>query len=200
MLKMFNKKEKKCFDVQSILGGLPQPLFVADKDLNIIYFNDAVAKLTGYTREEAIGKKCHDIFKANICESGCAIKYCMKESATINDAEVTITSKSGEVIPILANAAPLRNDTGEIVGGMETLQDIRHEKEVEEKMAAESARGTARIYDAIFARDIDENITYFNDAAEKLTGYKREEVLGKKCSDVFRANICQGGCLSLIHI
>jgi methyl-accepting chemotaxis protein len=77
---------------------------------------------------------------------------------------------------------------------METLQDIRHEKEIEERMSAESARATARIYDAIFTRDKDENITYFNDAAEKLTGYRREEVLGKKCRDIFKASICQGGC------
>jgi PAS domain S-box-containing protein len=43
---------------------------------------------------------------------------------------------------------------------------------------------------------VDENtcITSFNQAAERITGYPASAVMGKKCSDVFRTNLCDQVC------
>lgn len=46
----------------------------------------------------------------------------------------------------------------------------------------------------IFTIDADGRITSFNQMAETLTGYTREEVLGEPCHEVFRANICEVEC------
>src|SRR3990172_6409494 len=110
--------------VQSLLEGIPDPLFVVDGDLTITYFNDAVADLTNYAREEVIGKKCRDVFRSNICDSGCAIRHCMSANETIRGAEVVIKKRNGEPVTIMANAAVLRDRAGNIIGGMETLRDI----------------------------------------------------------------------------
>ncbi len=186
--------DKDCYNERSLLEGIPDPLFVADKDLNITYFNDAVANLTGYAPEEVIGKKCRDIFKSNICDTGCAIKTCMQTKKTIKGAEVVITRRNGEPVTILANAAPIRDNAGNIVGGMETMRDITEEKKREKMIHEEAERSRTKIYDAIFATDTDQNITYFNEAAEKLTGYSKAEAVGKKCHDIFKSNICHTGC------
>ena|GEM_PF-4949238 len=66
-------------------------------------------------------------------------------------------------------------------------------KKQAEDMQKEAQRAKARIYDAIFARDNDRNITYFNDAAVKLTGYSAEEAMKMKCNEVFNADVC-GNC------
>ena len=50
------------------------------------------------------------------------------------------------------------------------------------------------IVHGIFTIDSDGLITSFNRRAEYLTGYKSEEVIGKPCCDVFRADICQDDC------
>ena len=47
------------------------------------------------------------------------------------------------------------------------------------------------IADGVFTIDLDFNITYFNSAAQKITGVSSDQALGQKCFDVFRANICQ---------
>jgi PAS domain S-box-containing protein len=47
---------------------------------------------------------------------------------------------------------------------------------------------------SIFTIDKNGSITFFNRAAEELTGYKAGEILGKQCSDVFRTELCDRGC------
>jgi sigma-54 dependent transcriptional regulator, acetoin dehydrogenase operon transcriptional activator AcoR len=46
----------------------------------------------------------------------------------------------------------------------------------------------------IIAHNLNRRIFYFNDQAEKITGYNRKEVLGKDCHKVFGAPLCGGRC------
>lgn len=185
---------KGTHDPESLLSGIPDPLFVADQDLNITYFNDAIAQLTGYSPQEAIGMKCRNVFRSNICDTGCAIRHCMSTDNCAKGAEVIIRKRNGDPVTIIASAAPVKDKDGNIIGGMETMRDITKERERELLITAEATRARARIYDAIFATDTEQRITYFNAAAERLTGYTREEVTGKRCHDIFRSNICDNGC------
>ncbi|MDH3955749.1 MAG: sigma 54-interacting transcriptional regulator, partial [Desulfobacteraceae bacterium] len=48
--------------------------------------------------------------------------------------------------------------------------------------------------DGVFTVDSDWKITSFNRAAEKITGIKNEEAVGRYCWEVFKASICEKGC------
>ena len=50
------------------------------------------------------------------------------------------------------------------------------------------------ISDGIIAHDLDRKIFFFNEAAEKITGYRRNDVLGKDCHDIFPGKFCGGKC------
>lgn len=50
------------------------------------------------------------------------------------------------------------------------------------------------ITEGVFTVDLDWNITYFNRAAEEITGIERSEALGRKCFEVFRASVCEHDC------
>jgi PAS domain S-box-containing protein len=50
------------------------------------------------------------------------------------------------------------------------------------------------IADGVFTVDLDWRITSFNKAAEKITGIKKDEAIGRHCWDVFRASICEANC------
>jgi PAS domain S-box-containing protein len=50
------------------------------------------------------------------------------------------------------------------------------------------------IADGVFTVDAEWRITSFNRAAERITGVKRGEAIGRPCCDVFRASICEGDC------
>jgi len=50
------------------------------------------------------------------------------------------------------------------------------------------------LLDGVMAHTTNRRIFYFNKAAEKITGYKRENILGKDCHDVFPGRFCGGDC------
>ncbi len=50
------------------------------------------------------------------------------------------------------------------------------------------------VADGVFTVDGDWRITSFNRAAEQITGVSRPQAIGKQCSDVLRASICEGQC------
>ncbi len=50
------------------------------------------------------------------------------------------------------------------------------------------------ISEGVFTVDSQWRITSFNRAAEEITGIDREEAIGKHCWEVFRSNMCEGGC------
>jgi PAS domain S-box-containing protein len=51
------------------------------------------------------------------------------------------------------------------------------------------------IADGVFTVDMNWKITSFNKAAENITGIKKKEAIGRQCSKVFRANVCENGCI-----
>ena len=50
------------------------------------------------------------------------------------------------------------------------------------------------IPDGVFTVDSDWRVTFFNGAAEQITGIKRSDALGRPCCEVFRASICETAC------
>jgi len=51
------------------------------------------------------------------------------------------------------------------------------------------------IVDGVFTVDLKWKITSFNKAAEEITGIKKNEAIGRYCWEVFKASICEQGCL-----
>ncbi len=50
------------------------------------------------------------------------------------------------------------------------------------------------ISDGVFTVDSDWRVTYFNRAAEEITGVSRGEAIGRRCSEVFRSSMCEEDC------
>ncbi|HYG36361.1 MAG TPA: sigma 54-interacting transcriptional regulator [Clostridia bacterium] len=50
------------------------------------------------------------------------------------------------------------------------------------------------IPDGVFTVDAEWRVTFFNHAAEQITGIRRADAIGRRCCDVFRASICENAC------
>ena len=50
------------------------------------------------------------------------------------------------------------------------------------------------VADGVFTVDRDFRITYFNQAAEEILGFDREQVMGRPCREIFKSSICDNGC------
>ena len=97
-------------------------------DGDIIYFNNAAEKMTGYTKEEVIGLPC-TVLDSDTCviltESG-RQKCCslFEDGTPIYNKKCRIRSKSGRTVYLLKNAVQLKDDNGQVIGAVESMTDI----------------------------------------------------------------------------
>jgi PAS domain S-box-containing protein len=107
-----------------ILDSITEGVFTINKDRVITSFNQAAERITGFSREEAIGKKCFEIFQADICQDSCALARTLKTGKNVVDLPVNILNAHGEVIPISVTTAVLKDNRGRMLGGVETFRDL----------------------------------------------------------------------------
>jgi PAS domain S-box-containing protein len=107
-----------------ILDSIADGVFTVDKDWGISSFNRAAERITGITSREAIGQKCFDILHANICQTACALRKTLKTGKEIIDQPVNILNREGKVIPVSISTAVLKDEKGDVIGGVETFRDL----------------------------------------------------------------------------
>jgi len=108
----------------TILDSIADGVFTIDNDKNITSFNRAAERITGYTRDEAIGSKCYEIFHANICQTQCALEKTLETGEPIVDMQLNIVSRSGKTMPISISTGVLKTKDGKVEGGVETFRDL----------------------------------------------------------------------------
>jgi sigma-54 dependent transcriptional regulator, acetoin dehydrogenase operon transcriptional activator AcoR len=122
---------------QIICDSLADGVFTVDMNWRITSFNRAAEKITGISREEAIGKRCIEVFRANVCETGCVIQKSIETGKTISDVPVYIVRADKKRIPITVNTALLKDSQGEIIGGVETFRDMTVITRLRQELARE---------------------------------------------------------------
>lgn len=121
-----------------ILDSIGEGLFTVGKDFKINYFNRAAERITGHKREDVIGRFCKHVFKSNRCFKQCPIAQVLETGKNIYDWESSIRNKNGTTTPIKLNAAVLKNDSYEPIGGVISFRDISDLVSIKKKLGAQS--------------------------------------------------------------
>ncbi len=108
----------------TILDSINEGVFTVDRNMVITAFNRAASRITGYSREEAIGRQCSELLRASVCATICPIRDVLETGESTSDLEVEIQHKDGCKIPISINATVLCDERGEVVGAVETFRDL----------------------------------------------------------------------------
>lgn len=108
-----------------LLDSVPDGVFTVDTEWRITSFNRAAERITGIKRTEAVGRLCCEVFRASICESACALKQTLVTHRSLANKVVYIVNALGERIPISISTAPLKDERGKVIGGVETFRDLR---------------------------------------------------------------------------
>lgn len=151
----------------------------------IVYVNPAYEKITGYTADEVLGKHPGDVFGGNTPDS--EARQAVHE-AMENECELHITRqdarKDGSPMWRELHMSPVRDEeTGKVTHFVSVQNDITEQKEAEEKLILRE-RAVAAASNGIVisdARRLDLPIVYCNPAFEKMTGYTKEEAVGRNC-------------------
>jgi len=120
--------------LKQILDSIADGVFTVDLDGRITSFNRSAEKITGFSRGEAIGQHCFDIFRTDICQSGCPLNESMKSGRQIVDQPATILTKDGRELPISISTAVLLDESGKILGGAETFRDLSAVEELRREL------------------------------------------------------------------
>src|SRR4030065_2530570 len=118
MIKDMKRKERepdKFFRV--ILNSIADGVFTTDSEGKITFLNKGAEEITGFSSKEALGRYCFDIFRADICQTQCALKETLKTKRQRTHRPVTILNKAGKKVPISISTAVLRNENGRMIGG-----------------------------------------------------------------------------------
>ena len=130
---MEKREPEKFFNI--IFNSIADGVFTTDGKGRITFFNKAAEEITGFSSEEAIGRYCYEIFRADICQSRCVLKEVLKTEKEIVNLPVTILNKTGERIPISISAAVLRDEGGVVLGGVETFRDLSVIEELKKELS-----------------------------------------------------------------
>ncbi|MGD1005442.1 MAG: PAS domain S-box protein [Methanoregulaceae archaeon] len=182
----------------SILQGSPIPKFVIDKNHHVIYWNKALEKFSGVTSDIVIGTNQHwkafykkerptmaDLLVDNAIEKipeyyeGKFTKSKVVDEAYESTDFFPHLGKSGSWL--FYTTAPIKDPKGNIIGAVETLEDISDRKRAEEEIRTlsrfqESIISNANVW--LMVLDKKGMILIWNNAAAKISGYHASEVLG----------------------
>lgn len=114
---------------RSVLESLPTGMYLVDRNRRITLWNDSAEKLTGYLRQEMIGRACHDDLMMHcdgnsvvLCGATCPLLETMHDGQP-RELDVFMRHKDGQRIPVRVRAVPIRDGHGAIVGAAECMDE-----------------------------------------------------------------------------
>ncbi len=187
--KLRESEEKFRSIADDVMNAVEVGFFLLDKDYRVVWMNNALEKYFGIKKEEVIGKKKEEIVREKI-------KFIFENPDEFErrvllsmDTDLKMDSFECHVLPgkdreerwLEYKCQPVR--TGLYAGGcVELYYDISERKRLECKLRenieifkslAEHAK------DAIVMMDDEGRVIFWNKQAEKIFGYKAEEIIGK---------------------
>lgn len=168
---------------EEVMAGIPVATFIMDKDWTITHFNKAAWMLTGWTPEDAIGRKVRDVLGSAVRRKGGKVARALESGIGIEINSIDILNLDGEVIKCSLIFRPILNEKDRVIGGMGFF-----------RRSEENDGVSPYIEDIplpVMAVDEDLKITYLNPAGLKMLDKELENVVGEKCYRVLEMDHCQ---------
>jgi PAS domain S-box-containing protein len=198
--------------LDKIINSLGDPVFVKDRMHRYVLVNDAYCEMAGRSPEEIIGKTCYDLFPKEQADVFWEKDNEVFETGRANANEEMVTDAQGMVRTVITKKAMCKDKAGKefLVGIARDITDhkcmenelrrarndlehrvLERTGELQEANAAlrESKDFLDKIInsigDPIFVKDRQHRLVLVNDAACKLFGRPREEIIGQTAYDLF---------------
>ncbi len=172
--------EEELLRLRKAVDSTGNAIIMTDKKgVNVIYHNDSLVNLLGYTAEELIRGGAPRIF-TNRDTSREVYKTLISGRSWKGELELRTCDKRN--IPVYLHGDAVRDETGEIVGMFGIYTDISERKLTEEKLHAANQQLMDIIDflpDATFVIDRDGKVIAWNRAIEDMTGVRKEDILGQ---------------------
>ena len=175
-----------CQQWLSILDELNVGAFVVGRNRRIESLNLSAQAMIGVRGQDAIDKDCREVFLGVPCLASCPFKGAADSKHP--EPILKLPAEGDESYLVTRIAAPVYDAERQVVGCLTILQDHAPIADLVNRIHYEE-RSLKIILDnldvGIFTVDRGGIVTFFNTAAEKISGLSRQEVLGRSCSGLF---------------
>ena len=188
-------KEKELWESQeefkTTLYSIGDAVITTDMQCKIKQLNKVAEELTGWKESDAKNKPLDEVFKIinektrNKIENP-AVRV-LQEGSIIGLANHSLLiSKDGKEIPVADSGAPIHTEEGKILGVVLVFRDQTEERKKQKKIVESELRfrllvdGTKDY--GIYLLDVSGNVISWNAGAERIKGYKADEIIGKHFS------------------
>lgn len=161
-------------------------VWTIDADDVTTYVNQRMADLLGYEPEEMLGRPMYDFMNAPAREEA-RENVERRRSGIAEQHEFRLQRRDGSSVWTYMATSPLTDDSGTYVGALAMVTDITPLKEVGDSLRASEERYrflAENSTDMITRHAVDGTCTYASPAAEEITGFSPEELVGRNLSDI----------------
>ena len=185
----FSGKTIACLDWLAILDELNIAAFIVGRSRRIEALNLSAQAMIGLRGNDAVGRDCREVFLGVPCLVSCPFKASPESKHP--EPVIRLPGESDEAYLVTRIATPVYDAARQVVGCLTILQDHAPIADLVNRIHYEE-RSLKIILDnlevGIFTVDRGGVVTFFNTAAEKITGFSRQEVLGRPCAAIFRGD------------
>lgn len=174
--------------VRLVLDSASEGIFGMDLAGRCIFANPSCLRMLGYDSDaDLIGRDMHSLMHhtrpdgRHYPQSECAIQQATLRGDSAHRVDELHWRRDGGGFPVEYWSHPIRQG-GQIVGTVATFIDITQRKQAESRLREVSALNETILDSAnysIIATDLDGNITRFSAGAERMLGYRADEMVGK---------------------
>lgn len=158
--------ENKSKELETIFDTTKDGIKIIDFEGETLYFNRAYLKLLGYSKDEIVKNDSINLSKTILAK--------VKERGSLRDYEEVFYKKNGKQIYLNMSIALMPDKKRYLI----TIRDVTRQKKDEEKIQKYIDLIDKNII--VSTTDLDGIITYASDAFCKISGYTKDELLGKK--------------------
>ena len=178
----------KYSQLSGIFDYFSMGVMVLAPDRKIISFNQSAEIITAHKASDVLGQYCYHIFLDPLCDEKCAYNEALETGRDFAIVDVEVTDPSNKTRSLTKIVSPLFGVNGEPLGCIEIFQDHSAFIELLERVRHDDRRLKIILDNldlGVLTVDRGGHITFFNTRSEAITGFKREDVLGKSCNLVF---------------
>jgi two-component system, cell cycle sensor histidine kinase and response regulator CckA len=157
----------------SMLASIGDAVLAADREGRVIFMNPVAEALTGWPAKLARRKNVREVLRLidesrrESVENPIALAVRERLTVTVPQRPVLV-SRSGAELPIEQTAAPIRDDSGEVRGGIIVFRDISKRRQLEEREShAQKMEAVGRLAGGV-ANDFNNTLTVIAGYAELL--------------------------------
>ena len=177
-------KQRQLLEVT--LQSIGDAVLATDAGGGITFLNPVAARLTGWTRRQALGQPARNVLRTIDEQTRASaedmVARVLREGRVLAMANHTVlVARDGREIPIEDSAAPIRDSAGNVLGVVLVFHDVTEKRRAHRELQ----NVIDSISDGMLVLDRNWRFTYFSEPGARMIGMRREDLIGGCIWEIF---------------